>query len=826
MSDRYKGALLSGTAPTVTLQSAGGEYTLSQQMQYQGQGIWPTAAQTPILQSLRFRSSASATLSRTPASATNRKTWTFSAWVKRGKLASINTILNAGYSTVSWFVFNFGSDDTLQIAQTAGSSPSWKTAAVFRDPSAWYHVVCVVDTTSATSTMNGSSTDRFRLYVNSVQYVMTSGTIPSQNSDLQVNNTISHTIGGYSSEYYDGEIAEVNFIDGIALTPSSFGTTDANGIWQPIPYTGTYGTNGYYLKFNNTTSTATLGNDSSGNSNTWTVNNISLTSGSTYDSMLDSPSNASSTIANYCVLSPIDTYDNPPTQGNLTRIGVGHTGSPWSTCRATVGASSGKWYFEATLTGSTGSTGNNMVGVMTTTTSTLSDAYGGSTTRSYQANGNLQGDGSTGTVASAVSGDVIMIAYDIDASKMWVGKNGTWQNSGNPVTGAGPVFTYLPTSPIVPQVSMYGNTGDNYGWYTNFGQQPFTYTPPTGFNRLNTYNLPVPTIPAGNKFMDAQLYTGNGTSQTLTTASGFKPDLVWIKQRGAATGNDLTDTVRGATITLQSQDTAGDETRVNDLTAFTSTGFSVGSGGNVNTNAGTYVAWEWQAGQGVTSSNTNGTITSTVSVNTTAGFSVVTFTAGSGNQTVGHGLGVAPSMVILKRRNSTSAWLVYHSALSSPATSFLELNTGAAVQSASPFWGASGVTSTTFGTSDNATINGATYVAYCFAPVAGFSAFGSYTGTFTTDGPFVYTGFRPKFVMLKASGDTGNWNIIDSTRNTSNVENARLFPSLANAENTATVADFLANGFKIRSSDSDFNYTVQNIYIAFAENPFKMARAR
>jgi len=131
---------------------------------------------------------------------------------------------------------------------------------------------------------------------------------------------------------------------------------------------------------------------------------------------------------------------------------------------------------------------------MTTTTSTLSDAYGGSTTRSYQANGGLQGDGSTGTVASAVSGDVIMIAYDVDASKMWVGKNGTWQNSGNPVTGAGPVFTYLPTSPIVPQVSMYGNTGDNYGWYTNFGQQPFTYTPPTGFNRLNTYNLPVEPV--------------------------------------------------------------------------------------------------------------------------------------------------------------------------------------------------------------------------------------------------------------------------------------------------------------------------------------------
>jgi hypothetical protein len=204
--------------------------------------------------SLRFRASASATLSRTPTTASNRKTWTWSGWVKRGTLTSNNTIFNAGYPTVSWFAFIFGNDDTIQIAQTAGSSAGWKTAALFRDPSAWYHVVCVIDTTSATSTITSTSTDRIRLYVNGVQYALSGGTVPTQNSDLQVNNTISHTISGYSAEYYDGEMTEINFIDGQALTPNSFGTFNSYGVWQPITYGGSYGTNGFYLPFTATQS--------------------------------------------------------------------------------------------------------------------------------------------------------------------------------------------------------------------------------------------------------------------------------------------------------------------------------------------------------------------------------------------------------------------------------------------------------------------------------------------------------------------------------------------------------------------------------------------
>jgi len=422
--------------------------------------------------SLRFRASASATLSRTPASATNRRTWTFSAWVKRGKLTSNNTILNAGYPTVSWFAFIFGSDDTLQIAQTAGSSAGWKTAALFRDPSAWYHVICVVDTTSSTSTMNGSSTDRMRLYVNGVQYVMTSGTIPSQNSDLQVNNTISHTIGGYSSEYYDGEIAEVNFIDGIALTPSSFGKTDpVTGQWIPIKYTGTYGTNGFYLNFTDASAAtaAAIGKDSSGNGNNWTPNNISVTAGTTYDSMTDVPTLTSATAANYPVLSPLMGNGATLSNGNLS-ISGGDDNACTMACPP-----SGKWYAEFFYTNASNSC---HFGIYDNSKSPISL----NNSILYVNNGQVYINNSLQTTwASYSSGDTVAIAIDITGNTIYFYKNNTLQGSYNFVSAAG-----ISTSNVIYGVRC--NSGVTAS--VNFGQRPFAYTPPSGFKALNTYNLP------------------------------------------------------------------------------------------------------------------------------------------------------------------------------------------------------------------------------------------------------------------------------------------------------------------------------------------------
>lgn len=788
-----------------------------------------------LTKSLRFRSSASAYLNRTPGSASNRQKWTWSAWVKLGTISASNgTLFNAGTTSgeSTRFYLRY-TGDTLQTGY--GAANYFSTSNVLRDPSAWYHIVLAYDSTQATAS------NRILLYINGILATYTFGTNVTLNNSGAVNNNVSHQIGSdqiIPGGYFDGYMTEINFVDGQQLTPSSFGSTNADtGVWQPARYTGTYGTNGFYLPFTDVATTsgsnAGLGKDFSGNGNYWTTNNISVTAGTTYDSMTDVPTLTSSTVANYCVLNPLDRYDNSPTDGNLTRLGVGHGGSPWSTCRATTGVSSGKWYFEAKLSGSTGSVGNNMVGVMTTTTSALNDAYGGSTTCSYQANGNLQGNNSTGTVSSAVSGDIIMVAFDVDAGKMWVGKNGTWMNTGVPASGTGNVFTALPTSPITPQVSMYGNTGDNYGWYLNFGQQGFTYTPPTGFVALNTYNLPTSTIVQGNKYMDATLYTGTGSNLTVTNAAPFQPDFIWIKQRSGAQSHCLYDSVRGVTKQLNSNNT-GSEGTYAGVSAFNSNGFSIGTADN-NTNGATYVGWQWQAGQGTTSSNTNGSITSTVSVNTTSGFSVVSYTGTGVAATVGHGLGVAPSMVIVKLRSVAGEdWRVYHSSVGSGSSLALNLTSAA---SAGTVWNNTSPTSSVFSIGTNSPVNtsGATIIAYCWAEIAGFSKFGSYTGNGSADGPFIYTGFRPKFVMVKGTDTVSNWNILDTSRDPYNLESNRLRPNLSNVEEStpsgtyAICWDGLSNGFKLRggSGTNDVNQTSATyIYMAFAENPFKNALAR
>jgi len=329
--------------------------------------------------------------------------------------------------------------------------------------------------------------------------------------------------------------------------------------------------------------------------------------------------------------------------------------------------------------------------------------------------------------------------------------------------------------------------------------------------------------------MQAVTYTGTGATQTITV--GFQPDLVWIKSRSAATDHKLTDSVRGVTKALISDTTGAETTDTNGVTAFTSTGFTLGSDSVYNTNGATYVAWCWQAGQGSSSSNTSGSITSTVSVNTTAGFSVVTYTGNATTgATVGHGLGVKPAMVILKTRaGGIEGWPVWQKSLASESY-FLRLNeTSATYTSLSNRWTAFSSTTITLGNNTETNGSGYTYVAYCWAEIAGFSKFGSYTANASTDGPFIYTGFRPKYILIKGSVAGNNWVTLDTSRSTYNQVAAYLLPNVSNAEGTAgDYIDILSNGFKIRDSGSDVNYSsgATYIYMAFAENPFKNALAR
>jgi hypothetical protein len=538
--------------------------------------------------------------------------------------------------------------------------------------------------------------------------------------------------------------------------------------------------------------------------------------------MTDVPTLTSATTANYCVLNPLDYESSTFTlsNANLTFAGARTASGSYYT-RSTVAVTSGKWYWEVTPT-DVGAGPNLAIGIqslpsaLTGGGSLMLNGYG------YSADGNKYNNaGSSAYGASWTNGDVIGIAYDATAGTITFYKNNTSQ---------GTAFTGITAGTYTPVIEMStGGVARTVAGSVNFGQQPFTYTPPTGFVALNTFNLPTSTIVKGNTVMDAQLYTGNGSSQTLTTTSGFKPDLVWIKQRSAATGNDLTDTVRGATITLQSQDTAAEETRVNDLTAFTSTGFSVGSGGNVNTNSGTYVAWEWQAGQGTTSSNTAGSITSTVSANPTAGFSIVTYTGTGSNATVGHGLGVAPKMIIIKSRSNTSDWIVYNSNLTSASYRlFLSDTTGQDLSTTT--FNSTAPTSSVFSLGTNANVNssGWTQVAYCWTPIAGYSAFGSYTGNGSSDGPFIYTGFRPKFWMVKNTTTGGtSWVMVDTSRSPYNVANLLLLADSSGSEVTTNTFDILSNGIKLRSTDGSRNANGDNyIYMAFAENPMKYSLAR
>ena len=438
--------------------------------------------------SVRLRSSASAYLSRTPSSAGNRKTFTVSFWFKRGTLSVDQKFLSA-YSADS-------DNGNMDFRLTSGNILYWgpwntgiTTTAVFRDPSAWYHIVLAIDTTQATGA------NRHRVYVNGVEYTF-SGTPVTQNTDLAWNNNVAQNIGRNartSADYLDGYFADFYNIDGQALTPSSFGETDATtGVWKPKAYTGTYGTNGFYLKFSDIATTsgsnAGLGKDFSGNSNYWTTNNISVTSGTTYDAMIDSPTNASSgtqPVGNYAVLNPLS-GGLTPSQGNLAIV---QGSAAWNTTGSTILPTTGKWYFEGFM-GTIGSA--NYIGIGLRIAGQLSSGeYAGSIANSWGfiANNTAYNTYTNATAINtgsytATTATAYQVAVDFDAGKIWFGYNNTWVASGNPSTGANPTYTFTANTQLQPILSAYSNTN-----YINFGQRPFAYTPPTGYQALCTTNL-------------------------------------------------------------------------------------------------------------------------------------------------------------------------------------------------------------------------------------------------------------------------------------------------------------------------------------------------
>ena len=329
------------------------------------------------------------------------------------------------------------------------------------------------------------------------------------------------------------------------------------------------------------------------------------------------------------------------------------------------------------------------------------------------------------------------------------------------------------------------------------------------------------TIDNPTDYFNTVLYTGNGTNPTSITGVGFQPDWLWIKRRDASGGHNLYDVVRGSTKRLESHND-GAEATTSDISSFDSDGFTLNTTG-VNTSSATYVSWNWLAG-GSASSNSNGSITSSVSANTTSGFSIVSYTGTGSNATVGHGLGAVPQTVIVKRRSGSSeSWMSYHEPLGN--TGRLGFNFDDGVANDSSYWNSTTPTSSVFSIGTNGSTNASseTYIAYCFAEKKGYSKFGSYTGNGNSDGTFVYTGFKPAFVITKRTTD-GNesWHIFDNKRNTFNEVNTRIQGNSSGGEDTAApLGDFVSNGFKIRGTGGGINVSGKNfIYIAFAESPF------
>jgi hypothetical protein len=527
---------------------------------------------------------------------------------------------------------------------------------------------------------------------------------------------------------------------------------------------------------------------------------------------------------NYATLNPLDkAVDVTLSNGNLE---ISHSGSSnLRAARATIKLTAGKWYCEAVRT--TGSDCHS--GIITAASSLFQFA---STSVFYGEDGNLYVDGSVATnygITIAI-GDVVGIAVDMDAAKIYFYKNGTLINTG------GTSFTTTGNDWFF-KIGTYFSSSVNT---VNFGQRAFAY-PVSGYKALVDTNLPAPLTAKSNTVFDIALWTGTGVGARAITGLNFNPDLVWLKRRSSTgTSNQLHDVVRTASAGALYSDLTNAEDSNYPLTSFDTAGFTLGSSASLasqsyasqNETSQTYVGWTWDAGTS-TVTNTAGSITSQVRANVSAGFSVVTYTGNAvSGATVGHGLGVAPSLIIFKCRGATHDWIVYHASIGN--TGAVRLNTTAATQTLSVWFNNSGPSSTTFTLGNTAGTNesGSAFVAYAFAPVVGYSSFGSYTGNGDADGPFIYTGFRPKFFMHKdytAGGAGRNWLIWDAARETYNAETTILFANDSGAEatNAAHAIDFVSNGIKIRNANANINPNgVGFIYMAFAENPLQYARAR
>lgn len=763
-----------------------------------------------IEQSLRFRSSASAYLSKSytggvsPADSSVYKKF-ISFKVKRGKLGAAQIIFSNGFAgTDRWLIYFDAADTLVLIAYSSAVITLFLTStAVFRDVGSHYHIDILQDVTQATAG------NRTTVWVNGSVITMT-GTTATLNNPVagfflaQLGRTCNARVGndfvsGVGVSQLDGYVSRFCVVDNPSgLSASSFGYLNTNiNEWVSNSQSAVKavvdagGTNSFMLDFDDGTSLTTLGYDKSSKGNNWTLNNISLTAGSTYDWMLDVPGNS------YATLNPLDNIASPsPTYLNANLSGT-VTGSAitYSQILGTQSVSGGKWYVETTATSANRlvigfSQPNGLSTTKGTGISGVNCVVYRSDTGEKIINGATSAYGATFT-----TNDVIGIALDLDNLQCTFYKNNVSQG--------------LITGLTAGEYTLNARSGDSSAlvaaFNANFGQRPFAYTPPTGFLALCQANLPEPAILNPETNFDVVLDTG---ANIKATAEAVYPGdfFEWLKDRANANNHQLLDIVRGNTAVLQSSSTAAETTYA------APTGNSVG--------------WLWKAG-GAGAADNSGTEPVTRSSNVLAGFSILEWNGTGGTENLPHGLGSAVKFFIVKNRTDNVSWTIYHSAIG--PTKVLAFDTAAAITDSTSFSNTAPTSSVIVVGSANS-VNGAggdDMVAYCFAEVEGYSKIGSYTGNASADGPYVHCGFKPKFVLVKRTDSTADWQVMDAVRNTTNVANAELNPNLSSAESTVTALDLLATGFKLRTTDAGYNASGGTyIFMAFADVPGKYSNAR
>tara|TARA_R100001086_G_scaffold101448_1_gene50873 strand:+ start:17 stop:2638 length:2622 start_codon:yes stop_codon:yes gene_type:complete len=848
-------------------------------------------------QSLRFVDGSSPKLDRTFSSdVDDGKKMTISVWVKRGNISNATQVILSNYTAVR-FLGELSFKDTDKIGfrpggNGDGSSNSYSvvTSSVFRDVCAWYHIVLVYDSTQSTDT------DRVKVYVNGIkrklEVLSGSHTFPPLNYEHEfsyngANNNLGYFGASFDSNYFDGYLAEFNFLDGIAVsstsrTNSTNGLTEYvidefgefnEGIWIAKKYAGSYGTNGYRLEFSNTSvgsgSASTIGADTSGNNHHWTSSNVAA-----HDcNMPDSPEN------NFPVINPLVKTSGLSitnfTEGNLS---IGKSGTTYSYWQSTFAVKSGKWYAECRPSGTintfmVGITEQNME---TYRTGENIDPHLTAGTAWYQTDGSGYFDGSSVSASSLssstsfASGDVIGLALDMDSSTKTI----KWYKNGSLVASKDL------TSNFEDHIVFANNVYNTNSAIWNFGQDStfdgyetagsntdangigkFHEAVPSGYLALCSANLnsddfasigPDATTNSDDHH-NTVLYSGNGSNSHSITGVGHQPDWLWIKRLDGSNSHVLQDSTRGSgsndsfRVVLSNVDDL--EYDLNDhVRSFDSDGFTLDDDTDntvaTNNSGESYVAWSWKLNGGTTSTNNDGSLTSTVQANTASGVSIMTYTGGgSAGDTIGHGLGKAPTMVWFKRRGADGNWMVYVKDMGSNGYINLDRDNGkdtggSPVNNTDP--SSSVITLGSFQSLNSSSSNN-TYVAYAFTSIEGFSKVGSYTANGdSSDGPFVYTGFRPAWILIKNTSTTTNWPLLDDTRfglGTTQEINPVLSSLTSNgsgAEFDSTsypLIDICSNGFKVRTGGtgstvaSNLNRTAGNLYIylAFAHQPFKFS---